>query len=108
MSKFDDFAKAIKDGARSIGKDLFNDIKEQAVEDAKDFLEKSKDDLKIWTKQLAKKELSKAEFKDLIKGQRDLAKLYALTQMGVTLTKLERFRTRLINLVIDTAFKVFL
>jgi hypothetical protein len=108
MSKFDDFAKAVKDGTRSIAKDLFKDLEKQAVQDTKAFLESSKADLKTWTKQLASKELTKTEFRDLVKGQQNLAKLHALAQMGVTLTKLDRFRTRLINLVVDSAFNVFL
>ncbi|MDJ0668857.1 MAG: hypothetical protein QNJ61_16355 [Desulfobacterales bacterium] len=44
----------------------------------------------------------------MIQAKKALAEIHALRQNGVALTKLERFRTRFINLVIDTAFKVFL
>jgi hypothetical protein len=108
MSKFDDFLSEIRDGAKQLAKDLFKDAGKEAADDTREFLNKSKDKLKKWTKELQDRELNKDEFKDLVEGQRALAKLYSLTQAGVAATKLERFRSGLINLVIDKAFDVLL
>jgi hypothetical protein len=108
MAKWDDFLRAIREGAKGIAKDVFKDFEKEAVEDTKAFLKATEKDLKRWVKQLADKELKKMEFRDLVRGRADLAKLHALTQLGIALTKLERFRTKLLNLIIDTAFDVFL
>jgi ABC-type ATPase with predicted acetyltransferase domain len=64
--------------------------------------------LRRWTRELRDNELTKAEFADLVKGQKDLAQLAALTQAGLALAALQRFRDGLMKLVIDTAFKTFL
>jgi hypothetical protein len=52
--------------------------------------------------------MSKREFQDLVKGEKDLAKLHALTEAGIATARLERFRSGLITLVIDSAFGRFL
>lgn len=107
LSRFDDFGRAVKDGAKVLGRDLVREFQAQAVADARDFLDRTRDDLRVWTAQLARRALTRAEFSDLVKGRRDLAELHALTRKGVELARLERFRTRLIRLVIDSAFRVF-
>lgn len=108
MSKFDDFISGIKSGARDILKPVAQDLTKQAVDDTRTFLAKSENDLKRWTTKLANGELSKLEFKDLVKGRRALLKLHSLTEAGIAVTKIERAKNRLLNLVVDTAFKVFL
>lgn len=107
MSKIDDFIAAVTEGAKGLAKDIFNGLEEQAQKDAGAFLEKTKDDIRQWTKLLAEKKLTKQELTDLIQAKKALAEIQALTQAGVALAELERFRTRLINLVIDTAFETF-
>src|SRR5689334_3652357 len=103
MSRLDNLFVTVHDGAKEAAKQLFKDCTAQAVEDTKSFLNASRADLQLWTAQLSNGELSKTEFKDLVRGQRDLAKLFALTQAGIGFSKLERFRTKIVNLVIDAA-----
>lgn len=107
LSRFDDFGRAVKDGAEVIARDLFGELRAQAVADARDFLSRTRGDLRAWTALLARRELTRAEFGDLVKGQRELARLHALTRQGVELARLERFRVRFINLVIRSAFREF-
>jgi hypothetical protein len=108
MSKFDDFEKLVLGGLKDIlSKDL-KPLLQQAKDDAQDFLDSSAKKLQKWTKQLAKGDLSKDEFEDLVRGQADLAKLLALTKEGVGKAALQRFRNALVDLVVDSAFKVFL
>lgn len=107
MARFDEFAGAVKSGAKVIGKDLFREFQAQAVDDAREFLKRTEVELRQWTAQLARQELTPAEFEDLVRGQKDLAELHALTQKGIALAKLERFRRQLIDLVIGSAFRVF-
>ena len=107
-SKFEDFIKAVLEGAKDLAKDIFNGFEDQAKEDAKAFLKKTEADLKRWTKLLAEKKLTEQDFGDLVQAKKALAEIYALTQAGIALAKLERFRSGLINLVIDKAFEIFL
>lgn len=108
MPAFDDFIEAVKEGAQELAKDIFDDYQNDAKEDAQAFLDKSKEDLKRWTKLLAQGDLSEQDFSDLVQAKKALAEIHFLRQKGVALTKLERFRTGLINLIIDTAFDVFI
>jgi len=42
-------------------------------------------------------------FTDLVQGKKALAEIHALTQAGIAAIKLEKFRTELVKLVVDTA-----
>ena len=108
MSAFTDFEKAVVAGVPALAKGALKDFAPQAQSDARSFLRQAKEDLRRWTRELRDNELTKAEFTDLVKGQKDLAKLAALTQAGLALAALQRFRDGLMKLVIDTAFKTFL
>jgi hypothetical protein len=108
MSKFDEFVEAVLSGSKDLAKNIFDGFEENAKEDANAFLKKAEVDLKRWTKLLAAKKLTERDFSDLVHAKKALAEIHALTQAGVALTRLERFRSGLIDLVIDTAFKVFI
>lgn len=105
---FDDFVNAVIEGTQDLAKAIFNGFENQAKEDAKAFANKAKADLKRWTELLAEKKLTKQDFVDLVLAKKDLAEIHALTQAGVALAKIERFRSGLIQLVIDKAFEIFL
>ena len=108
MSKFDVFVGGVLDGTRSLAKDLVDDLQQQSRADAQAFLDKTQADLQRWTGLLANGQLSEMDFSDLVHAKKALAEIHALTQAGIAATKLERFRSGLVDLVIDTAFKVFL
>jgi hypothetical protein len=67
-----------------------------------------KEDLQRWTVLLAQGHIVEQDFSDLVQAKKALAEIHMLRQAGIAMIKLERFRTGFINLVIDTAFKVFL
>jgi len=108
MPSFDDFAEALKSGAKNLAKELFDGLEEQAQQDTQAFIDHAEQDLQRWTKLLAMGEITRQDFSDLVAAKKALAEIHALTQAGVALTKLERFRTGLIDLVVDTACDVFL
>ena len=108
MSNFDDFVEAIEEGVKELAKKTLKGFKDEAITDAKAFLEASKEDLQRWTKLLAKGELSQDDFEWLVMGRKDVAELHALKQSGLALVRLDRFKNALLDLVIDTAFDVFL
>jgi hypothetical protein len=108
MSKLDDYWKAVQDGLLNIAKGDLKDFLKQAKDDGDQFLTSVKNDVETWTKQLNDGGLSKDEFDFLVRGKADLAKMHALMEAGITAIRVQNFRDAVINLVIDTAFKVFL
>ncbi len=108
MTKADEFSNAVRKGAKDLAKNSFGEFVDEAAKDAQAFLDKAQSDLQRWTKLLANGKLTEQDFRDLVQAKKALAEIRALTQAGVTLTKIERFRSDLINLVIDSAFDVFL
>jgi hypothetical protein len=108
MADFDDFLENLKKGLEELAKKNWAEFREAAEKDGKAFVEKTKEDLRRWTKLLAQGDLSKDDFEFLVAGKKDLAEMEALRQAGLTLVRLERFQNALISLVIDTAFETFL
>jgi len=108
MSEFDDFIDAIKEGAAELAQEIFGGYQDSAKEDAQAFLDKAKADLERWTKMLAQGEITEQDFKDFVEAKKALAEIHLLTQQGIALTKLERFRVALLDMVIDKAFAIFL
>ncbi len=108
MPDFNDFWKNLKSGLEELAKKNWKEFSEAAEKDGKAFLDKTKEDLKRWTKLLAQGDLSKDDFEWLIAGKKDLAEMEALKQAGLALVRVERFQNALISLVIDTAFETFL
>lgn len=108
MSDFDKFWEIVKTGVEQVAKKTLQVHLQDAVQDGKSFLEKTKEDLKRWTYELAAGQLSQADFEDLVQGQRDLAEMESLKQAGLALAEIDRFVNGVISLVIDAAFKVFL
>lgn len=108
MSKYDEFVEAVLGGAKDLARQVFDGLEDNARADAKSFLEKTEADLKCWTRLLSLREITERDFADLVHAKKALAEIHALTQAGVALIRLERFRSGLIDLVIDTAFKVFI
>ena len=108
MVKFDKFLKTLKKCIVDLAKNTLSDFKDQAIDDASSFLTDTKDDLNRWTKLLARGQLTKDEFTFLMKSKKDLFELHALTQSGVALITIQKFRDAVIDLVVNTAVDVFL
>ena len=108
MANFEEFVDAIKEGVKQLAKENFDGFENEAKSDAEAFIEKSKQDLQRWTKLLAQGDINEEDFSDLVNAKKALAEMFALRQAGLALVKLEKFRKGFINLVIDTAFDVFL
>lgn len=96
--------KSIEDQAKALAQKLFKQYTQQAVSDAKDFLEKTKEDLKRWIEELARGEMTKDEFESLVQGQADLAEMHALKQAGLAAVQIETFTNGLLDIVVNAAF----
>lgn len=108
MANFEDFIDALKEGTKELARETLDGFEDQAKQDAANFVEKSKEDLKRWTKLLAQGDINEQDFSDLVLAKKALAEMFALREAGLTLIKLEKFRKGFINLVVDTAFDIFL
>ena len=106
--KFDDYINAVLEESKALAKAIFNGLESQAMDDAGAFTKKADNDLRRWTKQLSEKQITVQDVGDLVLAKKSLAEIHALAQSGVSITKLERFRSGLINLAIDKASVIFL
>jgi hypothetical protein len=108
MSDFDKFWEALKAGLVDLAKNLGQQYWEGALQDGNNFLSAQQAHLQRWTAELAAGKLSKEEFEDLVMGQKDLAEMVILKQEGLAQVQIDRFINGVINLIINTAIKVFL
>ena len=104
MFDFDEFVRAVVEGAKRLAQDTLQQGVLEAGRDAESFLQRAEEKLRRWTALLARGELTREEFAFLVRSQADLAELFALTQLGIGLARLQDFRDKLIDLVIDKAF----
>ncbi|MFT3687801.1 hypothetical protein [Paenirhodobacter sp.] len=104
--QWDDFSKHVLDGARLLAAQTVKDAVDQAGKDTETFLRDTREKLERWTRALAKGDLERDEFELLIAARRSNMKMHALQAAGVTQNSLERFRSGLISLLIDSAFDV--
>ena len=108
MADFSDYLNALEDGIKDLAKKKLKGHKDEALKDSKKFLRKTEEDLKRWTKLLVSGELSKDDFEWLVLGKKDLAEMHTLKQKGLALATIDSFRDAIFDLVIGTAFDVFL
>ena len=101
---WNDFVEAVEEGLKTLAKNTVQEALDQAKADAKAFLNDSEESLRRWGDALAQRKITKDDFEYLVGGQKDLAKMHALKAVGITQTRLERFRTGLISLVVSSAF----
>lgn len=106
MVNFDKFFRELKKGAKGVAKKEAAKFQKEANADGKAFLEAIKHDLKIWTQQVAKGKMSMEDFEFLVKGKKDLAKMKALTEAGLSAVRIDRIRMAMIDLIITAAWKL--
>jgi len=108
VATFNDYKEELGKGVRKLAQELVDGFEADALADMNAFVRKSQRDLERWTKLLEAGDITQEDFADLVQAKKALAELHGLTKAGVAITKLDRFRSDLISLVIDTAMKVYL
>jgi hypothetical protein len=108
VSAFEEFRDAVTEGAAELAREYLQEGVEAAREDATAFLDEAHADLDRWTGQLAAGDLTENQFASLVRGQADLARLFALAQTGIGAARLQRFREALMDLVVREGLRVFL
>jgi hypothetical protein len=108
MKTFIEFWAQLLLNVESFAAEKWNEIKEEAVEDSKQFLAQVKDDVQRWSTLLIEGKLTSDELSWLIKGKRDLAQLLFLKEKGLAKPELDKFFEGLLEIIISTAFKLIL
>src|ERR1035438_7791416 len=108
MKTFLEFWTQLLLNIESFASEKWNDLKDDAVDDAKKFLTEVKDDVQRWISLLAEGKLTTDDLGWLIKGKRDLAKLLFLKEKGLAQPDLDKFFEGLLETIISTAFKLIL
>lgn len=108
MEKFDEFKAALEDGIKDLARKTTQDFAGQAFDDGRAFLKETEGDLKRWTRLLASGDLTEDDFKWLVQSKKDVAQMVALKQKGLGLAKIDSYRRSLLDLVVNTAFDIFL
>jgi len=98
------FLDGLQDGIETLVRDEVEEHIDEAKADIRDFLDSSKDKLERWFQALTDGTLAKDEFEFLVKSQRDLAKMRALTEIGLAKVRIQRIVNGVIDLIVDTAF----
>ena len=96
--------KSVEDQSKALAEKLFKQYIHQALSDVRDFLERSKDDLKRWVEDLVRGDLDKDEFESLIKGQADVAEMRALKQAGLAAVQIDTFKNGVVDIIVNAAF----
>jgi hypothetical protein len=102
MASFDEIWSELKSNIIKYSEDNWSDFKDEAINDGKDFLDKSKDDLKRWSELLAQGKITKDDFEWLLLGRKDLAVMDALKQKGMAKKKLDTFAKGILETVKTT------
>jgi hypothetical protein len=108
MPTFNDFVTTIKNDLLNFTKENLEEYKDEILKDGNAFVEKTKEDLQRWTEGLASGALSKADFEFLLRGKKDLAKMEALKQLGLSKIRITKITNGIIDVVVGSAIKTFL
>jgi len=108
MKTFMEFWIQLLVNVESFASEKWNELKDDAVEDAKKFLTEAKDDIQRWISLLSEGKLTSDDLGWLIKGKRDLAELLFLKEKGLAKPDLDKFFEGLLETIISTAFKLIL
>lgn len=100
------FRDTILAGARQLAAQTVQGAADQAVKDTEVFLRDTRDRLERWTRMLARGDIDRDEFELLVAARRTNMKMHALMAAGVTRNALERFRSGLVSLLIDSVFDI--
>lgn len=98
---FDD----LKSGLTSLIVSTLKKRSAEAAESGKAYLELVKNDLEIWTKQVAAGELSPEDVKWLVNSKKDLAGMILLKEKGLSLVAIDHFKDQLSRLLVGTITK---
>lgn len=103
MSFFDTLLGLVTAGAAKLAQGDLNGLLTQATSDSIAFVVDSRSALDRWATLRRDNLITDRELSDLIRAQAALAQMADLTKSGIALTRLDRFKAELAQLVISSA-----
>jgi hypothetical protein len=100
-----DIIESVLDELKTMAITMAKDEAEAFSADAKDFLERAKDDVAKWTKQLKNGEITKEDFRDLLEMKKSVAEMQALKQKGIAKIRLEQLQNQMLDTVTSAVLK---
>jgi hypothetical protein len=100
---FSQLFNSLKTGIRQIAADQLSSFLQSAIKDGEQIIGELKEQLEIWTKQLVAGEMTRDEFEYCILSGVDLLKMAALKDAGLAQVKIDRFKSAVTSLIIQTA-----
>jgi type IV secretory pathway component VirB8 len=94
---------SIADDVQKLAEALVKQFVNQAVADARQFVEDTEKDVAEWTALLASKQITQKNFESLVRGQHDLADMKLLKQKALGKVTLDTFVNGVLQIVIDAA-----
>lgn len=98
--------ETLRQGVAIIAKDNVKEYASQATREGQRVLTALKVDLKRWTEQLERGELSKEDLEFLIKGRKELTEMRGLQQLGIAKIQLDKFKNGITDLIVSTITKL--
>lgn len=98
----DEVLKNLESPIEDLAKNMFGTYKNKAIQDANDFFNSQKEDLKECADDLANGKIDKDEFDSLVRGKKDMAEMLALKDLGLAQVNIDKF----VNGIIDLFEKV--
>jgi hypothetical protein len=99
---FENVLQTLKQGITGIAEKDLAAYVSAATADGQAILDGIKTDLESWTKELTTGTMSKADFADLVLGQKDNIEMAALKQAGLAETAVDQFKLDMCNLITST------
>jgi hypothetical protein len=106
MKTFMEFWIQLLLNVESFAAEKWNELKQDAVDDAKKFLTDVKDDVQRWISLIIQGHLTHEDLLWLIKGKRDQAELLFLKQKGLSKPDLDKFFEGLLETIISTVLVI--
>jgi hypothetical protein len=108
MATYDDFLGALKSSLSQYAKQAWADYRDQAQADGQAFIDQTKQDLQIWSQQLAAGQITQVEFRFNVNSKKSLAQLVSLKQAGLAKVSADKFTNGLVDVIVNTAVSTFL
>lgn len=98
--------KEIEQQVIALAATIFGKYESEALSDFTEFKRATEVDLQAWVRAYMQKEISTDELKELVLGQKDLLKLHALKQKGLSKIALDEFTSGVFNIITQAITKL--
>ena len=99
---FSELFDTMKSGVVELAKGTLKDYASQATEEGQNALNEMKEDIQSWSRELANGDLGVEDVKFLLAGRKELTGMKALEQLGVAQIQLDKFKSGLMSLIIES------